>query len=68
MDKKDSGNQTQFLPIGMCLGLSVGMAIGAAMDNISVGMCLGLGIGMCIGSAIDASKAAENKEDDQKET
>ena len=68
MDKKDSGNQTQFMPIGMCLGLSVGMAIGAAMDSISIGMCLGLGIGMCIGSAIDASKAAENKEDDQKET
>ena len=66
--KKENNDQTYYLPIGMCLGLSVGMAIGAAMDNISIRMCLGLGIGMCIGSAIDAYKAAENKEDDQKET
>lgn len=67
--KKDSENQMQYMPIGMCLGLSVGMAIGAAMDNISIGMCMGLGIGMCFGSAIDAANRAKNEkpEDQTKE-
>ena len=66
MDKKDSGNQTQFMPIGICLGLSIGMAIGAAMDNISIGMCMGLGIGLCFGSAIDSANRTKNgKPEDQ---
>ena len=64
MDKKKPDNQVQYMPIGMCLGISVGMAIGSAMDNISVGMCLGLGIGMCIGVAIDNANKA--KQDDTK--
>ena len=62
MDKKDNGNQIQYMPIGMCLGLSIGMAIGAAMDNISVGMCMGLGIGVCFGSALDAANRAKNQD------
>ena len=67
MDKKDKGNQTQYLPIGMCLGLSIGMAIGAAMGNISIGMCMGLGIGLCFGSALDNANRAKNEDtEDQK--
>jgi hypothetical protein len=68
MKKKDSDNQIQYMPIGMCLGLSVGMAIGAAMDNIPVGMCMGLGIGLCFGSALDNAKQTKNDktEDDAK--
>ena len=60
MKKKDSDNQIQYMPIGMCLGLSVGMAIGAAMDNIPIGMCMGLGIGLCFGSALDNAKQTKN--------
>ena len=41
------------MPIFMCLGLSIGMAIGVAMDNIGVGMCLGVGIGTCLGTLMD---------------
>ena len=62
MDKKDKDNQIQYMPIGMCLGLSIGMAVGAAMDNISVGMCMGLGIGLCFGSSLDNAKQAKSKE------
>ncbi len=51
---KAPNNQTQFLPIYMCLGLSIGMVIGAAFNNISIGMCMGMGIGVAIGSALDA--------------
>jgi len=53
-DKSSDG--IQYMPIGMCLGLSVGVAIGAAFHNIGIGMCLGLGIGMCLGVIIDANK------------
>ena len=61
MDKKDDKNNTQYMPIGMCMGISIGTAIGAAMDNIPVYMAVGLSLGMCIGSFIDAkNQKAEN--------
>lgn len=69
MKKHDSDDNTQFLPIGMCIGLSIGVALGAAMDNIPIGMCLGLSIGLCFGTAIDAAKGRNNeetKDDEQK--
>ena len=62
MDKKKPDNQIQYMPFGMCIGLSIGVAIGAVMDNIPIGMCLGLGIGMCYGSALDTFKKAKNNE------
>ncbi len=60
-NSKDSENKTQYMPIFMCIGLSVGMAIGAAFDNISVGMCLGLGFGVCLGSVLDAKNRKESE-------
>ena len=44
---------THWLPICMCMGLSIGMAIGSLMDNISIGMCMGISLGMAVGSLID---------------
>ena len=44
----------QYMPLGMCVGVSIGMALGVAMKNIAVGMCTGLSVGMCIGAAIDS--------------
>ena len=41
-DNKNSENNMQYLPIGMCIGISIGTAIGAATDNIGVGMCLAM--------------------------
>ena len=68
-DKEKNDDKIQYLPIGMCLGLSIGMAIGAAMDNISVGMCLGMGIGVCFGAALDAAnrKKAEAPPEETKD-
>ena len=61
----DSNNKIQYLPIGMCLGMGVGVAIGAAMDNIGVGMCLGIGIGLCFGSALNAANRKQPESDPQ---
>ena len=60
-NSKDSENKTQYMPIFMCIGISIGMAIGAAFDNISVGMCLGLGFGVCLGSFLDAKNRKESE-------
>lgn len=64
MSNNKDPNKIQYMPIYMCLGISVGMAIGVALDNIGVGMCLGAGIGVCIGSIIDANN--NKKADDTK--
>ncbi|MBR5469598.1 MAG: hypothetical protein IKU78_03940 [Paludibacteraceae bacterium] len=69
MGKKNSDeNKVQYLPICMCLGLSVGMLIGnVVFDNISLGMCFGMGIGVFIGATLDAkNKNNKNDEDAQK--
>ena len=60
-NNKDSESKTQYMPIFMCMGISIGMAIGAALDNISVGMCLVLGIGVCLGVALDAKNRKESE-------
>ena len=68
MKKNDnSENEIQYMPIGMCLGLSIGTAIGAAIDNISIGMCMGLGIGLCFGSALDAAKRKKPEDEEKPE-
>ena len=59
MNDKDSGNQMMRMPFFMCIGLSVGTAIGAALDNIPVWMCIGLSIGVGLGTVLDAKKKAE---------
>ena len=38
----------------MCLGLSIGLAIGAGIGNIPIGMCFGMSIGVGIGALLDA--------------
>lgn len=64
-DKQESENQTHYMPIGMCLGMSVGTALGAATDNLALYMCIGLSVGMCIGVLIDAKnrKASQKNEE-----
>ena len=51
------------MPIFMCLGLSIGMAIGVNFDNIAVGMCLGMSAGMGIGTLIDLLNNSKDKKD-----
>ena len=65
-ENKNPENKIQYLPIGMCIGISIGTAIGAATDNIGVGMCLGVGIGTLFGSLLDAQnrKKEENAPND----
>lgn len=65
MKKNDNDQQMRYLPLSTCLGISIGMAIGAALDNIPIGMCMGVGIGMCFGSALDNFNNAKKENPDE---
>ena len=65
MKKKDSENNHQYMPIGMCMGISIGTALGVAFDNISVWMCLGLSFGLCVGIVIDQLQNKNSETEDQ---
>lgn len=46
---------TNWTAIYMCLGLSIGCALGTANNHMSIGMCLGIAIGLMLGSALTSS-------------
>lgn len=44
-----------FMAVGMCMGMSLGLLFGQVFyksSNISLGMCMGMSVGMCIGTLI----------------
>ena len=47
----------------MSIGISAGVAIGAATNNIPVAMSIGVGAGLALGAALDAF----NRDKDDKE-
>ena len=61
-EKKASENQTAYMLICMCLGMSIGTTVGVATDNLSIYMPIGMSIGLCIGSLIDAQKRKNAKD------
>ncbi len=66
MSGKNPENNVHYLPICMSIGISIGLAIGAGIDNIPIGMSIGLGLGMCVGGVIDAAnrRKVEKESDD----
>lgn len=59
-------SQVMWMPICMCLGLSIGMSLGGLIfDNMSIGMCIGMSLGVAVGSVIDAKNRANKKADQQ---
>ena len=64
-EKKASENQTAYMLICMCLGMSIGTGVGVATDNLSIYMPIGMSVGLCIGSLIDAKNRKKAKGDSQ---
>ncbi len=58
-DKKESKG-SGFNPIGLCIGLGIGLCFGTAMGNMGAGIALGLGVGLCYCVALG------HKEEDKK--
>ena len=61
--KEQATDETHYLPLFMCVGLSIGVGIGAILDNIPAFMCIGMSIGLSVGASMDAAnrKKAEEK-------
>ena len=51
--KNNKDDEMSWLPIGMCLGLSLGTAVGCSTDNLSVCMCVGIAVGVAVGALLD---------------
>lgn len=69
MKKTDENNEkVQYLPLYMCIGISIGSGLGAVAGNIPVFMCIGLALGVGIGAAIDASNRKKEKEKAENES
>ena len=54
--------KTSWMTVYMCFGISIGMALGSLMGNISVGMCYGVAAGVLLGTAMDASEKKRRAE------
>lgn len=67
-NKKQSGG---FNPIGLCMGVGVGLCFGVAMDNMALGSAMGMGVGLCFSVALgqhansDAPKDEKSGEEKQ---
>ena len=62
--ENNKGSGTSALPLGMCLGLSVGTAIGAATKNIGLWMPLGISFGMCLSLLLGHKKSGDDTDDE----
>lgn len=63
-NEKKEKSQTEWMPICMCFGLSIGMGLGKLLfDNLSLGMCFGVSMGVAVGSMIDAQNRKKNTKD-----
>ena len=60
--KNQSGG---FNPIGLCMGLGIGLCFGTALGNMGAGLCLGMGVGLCFSVALGRRKADDDKPEDK---
>ena len=55
-DQKKNNSSTGFNPIGLCMGMGVGLCFGVAMGNMGAGIALGMGVGLCFCVALGQKK------------
>ena len=55
-------NKDSVIGIGLTLGVGIGVAFGAATDNIGLWLSLGAAFGLMIGAVIYANLSAEETE------
>ncbi len=62
----DQKNQSGgFNPIGLCMGMGIGLCFGTALGNMGAGLCLGMGVGLCFCVALGRRKADDDKPEDK---
>ena len=67
-DKKSGNSSGNFNPIGLCIGMGIGLCFGVALDNMGLGLCLGMSIGVCFSVALgrQPNKKDEKAEEEKK--
>lgn len=60
-DKNQKDDRSYWLPIGMCIGLSLGVTIGAATNNIGLWLPIGLCLGVSLGAVLSNDKYNKKK-------
>ena len=63
-DQKKDQSGGGFNPIGLCIGLGIGLCFGTAMNNMGLGICLGMGVGLCYSVALGQRKVDDDKPGD----
>lgn len=61
-ESKEDETDNNWLPIGMCLGISIGLAIGTASNNLGLWLPIGLCLGVSLGVAFSSKKDKNDKE------
>ena len=55
-NRQEEGKSGSFNPVGLCIGLGIGLCYGVALDNMGLGLCLGMGMGVCFCVALGHKK------------
>jgi SAM-dependent methyltransferase len=64
-DEKDGDSYG--IPLGMCLGLAAGTAIGAVTRNMGLWIPVGISLGLCFGAGLGKNKEKNGKDNTDKE-
>ncbi|MGI2335713.1 MAG: glycine zipper family protein [Dehalogenimonas sp.] len=51
----------EYTGMWMALGTGIGVALGAAIDNVGAGIAIGVGIGLAIGSLLEAGARKQSR-------
>ena len=60
-DRKTTVDPVTMIPLGMCIGAGVGVALGLVMGNLAVGIVIGAGSGVAIGAGMMQAKRKSDK-------
>jgi hypothetical protein len=64
-DQNKNSSSAGFNPIGLCMGMGVGLCFGVAMDNMGAGIALGMGVGLCFCVALGRKPDESGKKQDE---
>ncbi len=60
-----SDDEGDLLAIAMCIGISIGVALGAVTHNYGLWIPVGTSIGATVGALLDVFRGKDEKDDDE---
>ena len=53
--------EAPWLPIYLCLGMSIGLTFGVSLGSLPLGLCFGAAFGLCLGTAMGSNEKKTRK-------